>query len=71
MKISKIIERAKRTGRVRDGLVLCENCDTPASTIYSTALSWTACGGCATGESAEVDPSDFITIMEAKGRAAQ
>ena len=65
MKLKRIIERAQRTGRVRDGMVLCENCDTPASKKYSTALSWNCCGGCATGEAAEIDPCDFIVVETA------
>ena len=62
IRLKRIVDRAKRTHRIKDGFVLCDNCDTPASKKYSMALSWTACGGCATGESAEVDPSDFIRV---------
>lgn len=64
--IVEIIQRAQRIGRVGDGFVLCDNCDTPASKTYSTALSWTCCGGCATGESAEVRPGDFISVHKPK-----
>lgn len=62
VKLSKIVSRARRMKRIKDGLVLCDNCDTPASLKYSLALSWTACGGCATGESQEIDPKDFIAV---------
>jgi hypothetical protein len=64
MTIERIIKRARRMGRIKNGFVLCDNCDTPASKEYSTALSWTACGGCATGESDEVRPEDFIRVPE-------
>ncbi len=66
MNLGKIIARAKRMGRVRDGLVLCDNCDNPASRKYSQALSWTGCGPCVTGEAAELDPADFIAVEEGK-----
>jgi hypothetical protein len=62
MTLAKIIARARKTGRVKDGLVLCDNCDTPASKTYSTMLSWTGCGPCATGQSSEFDASDLIPV---------
>jgi hypothetical protein len=62
MTIAKIIERAKRTGRVGDGLVLCENCDNPADGELSQALSWTACAPCVWGEADSLDPANFIVI---------
>jgi hypothetical protein len=31
MTIEKILARARRMGRIADGLVLCDNCDTPAT----------------------------------------
>lgn len=61
MTIEKIISRAKRMDRIKDGLVLCDNCDTPASRKYSTALSWTGCGPCITGESDSFDAEDLIS----------
>ena len=60
MTIEKIVERARRTKRIRDGLVLCDNCDTPASAQYSKACGWTGCGPCMTGEADALDPEDFI-----------
>ena len=39
--IEKIIKRAKRNGRIRSGLVLCDNCDNPASRSLSLAVGWT------------------------------
>jgi hypothetical protein len=55
-----IIARARRMKRIAGGLVLCDNCDSPASREYSLALTWTCCGPCATGEAATLDPEDFI-----------
>jgi len=63
LKMAKIVKRAKRNERVSaDGLVLCENCDTPASQKYSLALSWICCAPCATGEADSLNPADFIPI---------
>jgi hypothetical protein len=31
MNIAHVVERAKGKGRIKDGLVLCDNCDIPAS----------------------------------------
>jgi hypothetical protein len=65
--MGKIIKRALRILRVGNGLVLCENCDTPASRKYSLALSWICCAPCATGESDTVKPADFIAIGRRHG----
>lgn len=54
--------RARRMKRIANSLVLCDNCDTPASLSYSVALSWTCCGPCATGEAAALDAEDFISV---------
>ena len=59
-KVERIVARARRMGRVKDNLVLCDVCDTPASKRYSMVIGWTGCGACATGEAAEVNPDDFI-----------
>jgi hypothetical protein len=59
---SAIKWRARKNGRIRDGLLLCDNCDTPASLSLSRALHWTACGPCATGEADSLDPADFIHV---------
>lgn len=61
-KIAKIIARARRLGHVRDGLVLCDNCDTPASRELSLALSWTCCAPCATGEAGSFNAEDLIGV---------
>ena len=47
--VERIIRRARNMGRIRDGLVICDHCDTPASRELSLALSWTCCA-CALGE---------------------
>lgn len=68
MKLKKIIERAKRIHKVRDGLVLCDNCSTPASKSVSLALSWTACAPCAFGEARSFDAGDLIHVPTEKGK---
>jgi hypothetical protein len=62
MTIAKIIERAKRMKRIKDGLVLCDNCDTPASRSLSLLLSWTACEPCVWGEADSYDAADLIHV---------
>jgi hypothetical protein len=49
-----------RKGGVKDGLVICENCDAPASLSGSMAVGWTGCGPCIFGEANSLDPEDFI-----------
>jgi hypothetical protein len=61
-----IINRARRLGRMDGPVVLCDNCDTPASKAYSQALSWTCCAPCATGDSDALDPNDFISVVTAQ-----
>ncbi len=60
MSIPQIIRRAMRMGRIKDGLVLCDNCDTPADKTLSRQLSWTACGPCALGEADSFDAGNLI-----------
>lgn len=64
-KLAKIIERAKKAGRVKDGLVICENCDTPASRELSQKLHWTCCAPCVWGEAGSFDDKDLIHAGEA------
>lgn len=59
-KVARIIARAQRTGRIKDGLVLCDNCDTPASKLLSADLGWAACGPCVWGEADSFDENDLI-----------
>lgn len=63
-KISKIVEKAKKRGRVKDGLVLCDNCDTPASKSLSQSLHWTCCAPCVWGEAKSFDRRDLIHVQE-------
>lgn len=56
-----VIRRASRMGRIRDGLVLCDNCDNPADDT-SRFISWTGCGPCIFGEADALDPEEFISV---------
>lgn len=64
--VERIIRRARNMGRIRDGLVICDNCDTPASRELSLALSWTCCAPCALGEADAFDDSDLISVEAIK-----
>jgi uncharacterized paraquat-inducible protein A len=66
MSTAKLIARAFRMNRVKDNLVLCDNCDTPASMSLSKALSSAVCAPCATGEADSFDASDLIAVPEPK-----
>lgn len=61
---ARIIKRAKKTGRLQNGVVLCDNCDTPASRSASLAMSWVGCAACMFGEADAIDPKDFIYYSE-------
>jgi len=59
----QIIERAKRIGRInKEGLVLCDNCNTPADLAASKAWGWTGCAPCMYGEADALDPAEFISV---------
>ena len=63
MTVEKIIARARRMNRIsKEGLVLCDNCDTPASKSLSTKLSWTGCAPCVLGEASSFDADDLIFV---------
>lgn len=49
-KLNFIVRRARRLGHIANGLVLCDNCDSPADREGSLALSWTGCHTCIWGE---------------------
>lgn len=70
MNINKVIARAKRTGRIANGLVLCDNCDNPADRELSQRLGWTACAPCAWGEADSLDPAKFIAVASLAPSAA-
>lgn len=63
MKIDKIIPWARRNDRIRDGIVLCENCDNPALKSAAIQMSWVGCGACYFGESDAIDYDDVITVQ--------
>lgn len=62
MTLSRIISRARRMGRIRHGLVLCDNCENPASLSLSLDMSWTCCAPCVWGEADSFDPEDVIYV---------
>lgn len=64
--LKKIIRWARKNGRIRDGLVLCENCDNPADNV-SLKMSWVGCGPCIFGKSDALEPDDFIVVDEREG----
>lgn len=68
-KLDRIISKAKREGRIRAGLVLCENCENPASKDLSLSLSWTACAPCVWGEADSFDAGDLIAVPDPIERA--
>ena len=47
-------------GRFKDGLLICENCETPASASLSIAVGWIGCGPCITGEADSFDDGDLV-----------
>lgn len=61
-----ILKNARRIGRIKDGLILCENCDTPASKSLSQTLDWTVCAPCVWGEADSFDASDLISVEAPK-----
>jgi hypothetical protein len=52
--------------RIKSGLVLCENCDNPASRSLSKEVGWVGCAPCITGESDSFDPEDLILEKDIK-----
>ena len=58
--LEEVISEARKKRRIKDGLVLCENCDNPASASLSQALSWTGCAPCVWGEADSFDDKDLI-----------
>jgi len=64
--IAKLIARAFRLKRVKNDLVLCDDCDTPASKSLSTALSRGVCAPCALGEADSFNADDLISVPPAR-----
>ena len=50
--------------RIKNGLVLCDNCDTPASASLSLKIGWTACAPCVYGDMDSFDEEDLIRVEE-------
>ncbi|MDP9112438.1 MAG: hypothetical protein M3O20_02015 [Acidobacteriota bacterium] len=66
MNADQIIARAKRMGRInKEGLVLCDNCDTPADLEASMACGWAGCAPCIYGEADSLDEANFIHVEAA------
>jgi len=63
-KIDRIIARAIQQGNVKNNLVICDNCNTPASKSLSLAMSWTGCAPCMLGEADSFDPADLIHVED-------
>jgi hypothetical protein len=60
--IKSIIERARKAGRIKDGLVLCFNCDTPASKSLARTTGNVMCAPCTFGEADSFDAGDLIHV---------
>ena len=60
MTIARLIKRARATKRIRNGVVLCDDCDTPADKTLSLQLSRGVCGPCALGEADSFDAANLI-----------
>jgi len=58
--MTKLQQLTKKELRIKKGLVLCENCDTPASWEHSIACGWVGCSPCILGESKSFDIEDLI-----------
>ena len=52
--------KTRKELRIKTGLVLCDNCDTPASWDGSVDCGWIGCSPCILGESDSFDASDLI-----------
>lgn len=66
MKLEKIIARAIAKDRIKDNLVLCDNCDNPALKSAALKMSWVGCGPCYFGESDALDLNDIIVVARNK-----
>ena len=63
--------------RIKEGLVLCENCDDPADWDLSIEQGWVGCAPCMTGEWQSFNPEnlivkeridEFLKVMNEKAR---
>lgn len=46
--------------KIKDDLILCVNCNTPASWKLSKEIGWVGCAPCITGEAKSFDAFDLI-----------
>jgi len=53
-------DKRKEDLRIKNGLVLCDNCDTPASWELSVEMGWIGCSPCMTGETDSFDAGNLI-----------
>jgi hypothetical protein len=70
MTLSRLKYLARKKGRIKDGLALCENCDTPASRSASIAISYLTCAPCAYGEADSFDSTDLIAVPPVEAKIA-
>lgn len=61
-KLDKLIARARRMKAIKNDLVVCDHCDTPADGELSLQVGWTGCGPCITGEADTLDPDHFVHV---------
>lgn len=71
MKVEKLIHKAIALKRVKGGLVLCGDCDNPASKTASLQFSRLVCAPCAYGEADSFDDSDLIAVAGKKKSVAR
>lgn len=60
----RIINRARRLGRISKGLVLCDDCDTPADGPASVFLKRNVCPVCAFGTAEALDELEPVAVDE-------
>ncbi len=54
----------KKNLRKNGYLVLCDNCDNPASWSLSKAVGWVGCAPCILGEADSFDTDDLIAVVD-------
>lgn len=64
MTYTELIEKEPRLIRepaeFENGLLLCNNCESPASALMTIAIGWVGCAPCITGEADSFDEEDLI-----------
>ena len=59
---AEIVAEARRSRRIRNGQVLCENCNNPADKDLSQKLGWTCCRPCVWGEADSIEDTTPIVV---------